>query len=333
MAFIAVDGDNIGVLVGQSVLKDDVKTLKATSSKINAGQAEIVDFIKRYGGEEISGGGDEFVFQIPDAMVQKLEELRQQYKRIVGATLSVGVGGSLSEAGKALAYTKVTGKDKVTPYSDHVEQTLVGIHKDPQGEAQQKEDKAYLGVLGEPEAHAQEAKELEQSDLADDSLIPNKEPAEGQPEDKEGKLKGLLMDELNSPQDGKDDKEFSDEPAGEDKPMPYSEDGQDQQEEPKSHLDEAQVEALKQNIAHALSAMKENKQFLDTLQQQNPGLYYSIVLMIRAMIEMASMIGIKDGDKAPEAAQPDQGQAQQQQQQQPANPDGSPMVVNDMGKQ
>ena len=324
MAYIAVDGDSIGVLVGQSVLRDDVETLRSTSKRINAGQAEILDFINRYGGQEISGGGDEFVFQLPDPMVQKLEELRQQYKRIVGATLSVGVGASLSEAGKALAYTKVTGKDKITPYSDHVEQTLIGIHKDPQGEAQQKEDKAYLGVLGEPEAHAQEAKELEQSDLADGSLVPNKEP-QAQPEDKEGKLKGLLMQELNGgeqPEDGQEDKEYSDKPDVEEQTMPYSEDGK-QDEEPNSHLDDAQVEALKQNIAHALSAMKENKQFLDTLQQQNPGLYYSIVLMIRAMIEMASLIGIKDEDKAPTEESQDQGApvdsaiAQQQAQVQP----------------
>lgn len=309
MAYIAVDGDSIGVEVGRSVLRDDVEALKATSKRINAGQSEILDFIKRYGGEEISGGGDEFVFQLPDPMVQKLEELRQQYKRIVGATLSVGVGSSLSEAGKALAYTKVTGKDKITPYSDHVEQTLVGIHKDPQGDEQNKENDAYLGVLGEQEAHAQDAKELEQGDLSDGSLIPNKEQA--QPEDKEGKLKGLLMQELNDGQkDEQEDKEYSDKPDVEEQAMPYSEDGK-QDEESNSHLDDAQIEALKQNIAHALSAMKENKQFLDTLQQQNPGLYYSIVLMIRAMIEMASLIGMKDEEEAPQQDQ--EGQAPQNQ--------------------
>lgn len=303
MLYVAVDGDSIGAKVGQAVLKDDVAGLKEISKRINAGQAAILDFITRYQGEEISGGGDEYVFSLPDGMDSKLEELRQEYQKIVGATLSIGTGEVLSEAGKALAYTKVTGKNKVTKFNDDVEKHLIEVHKDPQEGEESKTDKAYLGALDE-QPHQKGAEELSQDDLANGSLIPQKDSKE--PEDKEGQLKQVLMNELNS-----DDKDYQDGQSVDNKGPSY----QEEEKEQKDPQEDAQVEALKQNIAHALSAMQENKQVLDEMKGSNQALYYSIVLMIRAMIEMSSLLGIKEDSE-------EQGQTGQAQQ--PQSPQGQP---------
>lgn len=301
MLYVAVDGDSVGVLVGQSVLKDDVQGLKDISKRINTGQSVILEFITRYNGEEISGGGDEYVFGLPDGMDSKLEELRQEYKKAVGATLSIGTGEALSEAGKALAYTKVTGKNKVTKFNDDIEKHLIEVHKDPKEGEESKEDKAYLGALDE-QPHQQDAEELQPSDLANDRLIPQKGQSPQKPEDKESNIKNVLMNELNS-----DDKDYSDSKEVENSGPTYQEDEKEQ----KDPQDDARIEALKQNIAHALSAMKESKPVLDSLKEQNQSLYYSIVLMIRAMIEMASIVGIKEDDEG-QTEQPEQGSSQGQ---------------------
>jgi hypothetical protein len=309
MIYIAVDGDDIGAKVGQSVLQDDVSGLKEISRRINAGQALILDFITRYGGEEISGGGDEYVFGLPEGMDSKLEELRQMYKKTVGATLSVGVGASLSEAGKSLAYTKVTGKDKVTKFNDDVESHLIQVHESPAEGEEAKEDKAYLGAL-DKQPYEQGAEELSPDDLSNGSLIPKKPASQEQDQgSKEDRLRQILMGELNS----EDEKEYSDSKEIENSGPSYQEEEKEQKDPEK----DAQVEALKQNIAHALKAMQENKPVLDSMKEQNQSLYYSIVLMIRAMIEMASILGIKEDDEdSGQTQQPQQPQAQGQEQQQ-----------------
>ena len=109
--FIAADGDSIGQKVGQSVLMDDIENLKEVSHSINAGQNMLMDWVESKGGEVISAGGDELVAGFDHPVEdEELEQIRQKYEAIVGATLTVGTGTRPSEAGKALLFGKVNGK-------------------------------------------------------------------------------------------------------------------------------------------------------------------------------------------------------------------------------
>lgn len=61
--------------------------------------------------------------------------------------------------------------------------------------------------------------------------------------------------------------------------------------------EDAQAEQVKQMIGQALSGFKNNKQILERAQAQAPELYSSCIAMLRAMIEMAKMLGLSDGSE------------------------------------
>jgi hypothetical protein len=77
--------------------------------------------------------------------------------------------------------------------------------------------------------------------------------------------------------------------------------------------DDAQAEQVKQMIGQALSGFKNNKQILERAQAQAPELYSSCIAMLRAMIEMAKMLGLSDGtEQLPNEQQGAQGQPGEQ---------------------
>lgn len=148
--FIAVDGDAIGAKVGQAVLHDDIAALEEVSHAINAGQNLLIDFVEQRGGKVISAGGDELVAGFDqEVSADELEQIRQQYANIVGATLTVGTGSLPSEAGKALIFGKLNGKDQIAPFSPEVEARLYEAHANPQNEEESKQNEHYLDSLDE----------------------------------------------------------------------------------------------------------------------------------------------------------------------------------------
>lgn len=146
--FVAADGDSIGQKVGQAVLMDDLDGLKEISHSINAGQNMIIDWVESKGGDVISAGGDEIVAAFDEQISDgELESIRQKYGAIVGATLTMGVGSLPSEAGKALLFGKVNGKDQIAHFSPEVEEKLYQVHENPQTDEEMKQDEHYLGAL------------------------------------------------------------------------------------------------------------------------------------------------------------------------------------------
>lgn len=149
--FVAFDGDNIGAKVGQSVLMDDLQSLHDISNKIeNAGKA-VAQWVAANGGQMISMGGDEGTFFIDPSKEGQLEEMRQIYQQTSGGTVTVGVGYSLSQAGKSLIAGKLMGKDILVRYDQQVEHVLEDAHSQAQSgqgsiEAQ-KQDEHYLSHM------------------------------------------------------------------------------------------------------------------------------------------------------------------------------------------
>ena len=120
--FVSADGDSIGNKVARASLSDDVDALHDISSKIKAGNDLMEDFAVKHAGQVISSGGDEANFRIPLDAVEELESLRTDYSYVVGATLSMGVGQSISQANKALMVAKLNGKDQILQYTPEVDQ-------------------------------------------------------------------------------------------------------------------------------------------------------------------------------------------------------------------
>ena len=99
-------------------------------------------------------------------------------------------------------------------------------------------------------------------------------------------------------------------------------------EQPTSQLDEE----LRQDIASALMAFKENKDMLEQAREQNPKLYQATITMLRSMIEMAKKLG-----QNPEQDMQDQDNEQQLNNEFPAADDqedevpGAPPSKPDVG--
>jgi hypothetical protein len=124
MTIMAYDGDDAGKLVGRAILADDEKALSEASARITHGHQIVEQWVQSHGGGVISGGGDEGTFQVPSEAVADIETLRKDYEFATQLTMTVGVGKSLSEAGKALMVGKFRGKNQVVHYDPSIEQEL-----------------------------------------------------------------------------------------------------------------------------------------------------------------------------------------------------------------
>lgn len=144
----AFDGDEIGKRHAKAILSDDLNQVRDISERITEGNNYIRDFVEQNGGTWVSGGGDEGSFEAPPEFVELLEQLRKDYQYMVQATLSIGYGQTISQAGKALLVAKERGKDQVVQYDDSVEQEVQNIEEFAPSDEEQEKEK-IKGVLGQ----------------------------------------------------------------------------------------------------------------------------------------------------------------------------------------
>jgi hypothetical protein len=124
MAYVSFDGDSIGNRVAQFEENDDEEGLSQVSDAINAGQDLFKQWAQRFGGKVIEQGGDEGLAKVPAAALEDLENFRQQYAQLVGATVTCGVGSSLSQSTRARELGKLRGKDQTVEWFDGLDQEL-----------------------------------------------------------------------------------------------------------------------------------------------------------------------------------------------------------------
>ncbi len=150
---LAYDGDNAGKLVGRAILADDPVQLSEVSQRINLGHEIVQRWVQEHGGAVISGGGDEGTFQIPEIALQNIEELRSDYQFATNLTMTVGVGSTLSEAGKSLIVGKFRGKNQVVQYGPDVDaeiaQSAANVEQGNASFEEQKLGQAYLKPEGD----------------------------------------------------------------------------------------------------------------------------------------------------------------------------------------
>jgi hypothetical protein len=145
--YVSLDGDNIGNAVARAEEVDDEKTLQEMSAKINAGQDIFRQWAQQNGGQIIEAGGDEGLAKVPSQAVERIEDLRNQYLAIVGATCSVGVGKKISESTKARMLAKLKGKNRTEIYTEDTPKELQ-LRMD----AEDSEAKKIRSAMNEPGA-------------------------------------------------------------------------------------------------------------------------------------------------------------------------------------
>lgn len=174
----AFDGDEIGKRHAKAILSDNLDKVREVSDHITEGNDYIRQFVESNGGQWVSGGGDEGAFTAPAEFVDLLEQLRKDYEYLVQATLSIGYGETISQAGKALLVAKEHGKDQVVQYDQSMEQELAhiqGEHTDEESE----EKKKIKAVLASDESKDEQFEETETEEQTAGSANQDSDEDEG----------------------------------------------------------------------------------------------------------------------------------------------------------
>jgi len=336
--YLAGDGDSIGARVGQAMLHDDVEGLHDVSNKINQGQQAFQQWLEGSGGEMISSGGDEFVARVPaSADLSNLEEFRSQYNQMVGATVTIGTGHSMSQAGKALIWGKLNGKNQVAPYSEDMEQFLQGIQgqgdQDPNSEAGKQSDHYLNSVYGQQDqaaapqdgAPAPEGQEDESLQAPAEGEEPMGDEAMGAPPADIDPDAAAAVDEEGEvpPVEGEPDmqdplaqkKMMKDAPPAPGAPAPGMEaDPEMDADDSASPIEGTMGDAmqggdgsyLKQQMMQVLEGFKKDKEFIEALQGSQPEAYHETIALLHQMIKTAKILNALKGDAGADQGAPDQ---------------------------
>lgn len=252
--FVAYDGDGIGVQVERAALRDDVEGLAQISEGIRRANVIMTSFAVEHGGRIISSGGDEGNILVPVSVLGELPKLREMYRMAAGATVTVGVGHKLSEAGKAMLAGKIRGKDRVVLYEPSIEKELAEITKPSESE---KIAEAYLKGEADPEGGKTLKRRIH-----------------------EAIRQGARWDDYPVEKD-------AEEPMGEPDQEPMDPEPQ-APEAFGEHIPEGgDKEELQGIVAGALQMMNQNAEALEALAQQAPEVYQAIVATVETMIELA----------------------------------------------
>ena len=121
--FISFNGDNVGDSLGNAIASDDHNQVSKLSSTLNQAKENIVNWVSSVNGNVISSSGDEVLCQIPTESLDLsvLEGIRSQYAKDSNHTLSIGIGDSISEAAKAMIYTKLNDKNQIIEYEPAID--------------------------------------------------------------------------------------------------------------------------------------------------------------------------------------------------------------------
>lgn len=155
--FVCWDGDKIGRRVGRAVLANDVGEVRRVNQAINAGNGLWEAFAVNHGGSVIEMGGDEGRIVVDASWLAEMPAIAKQYSNVVGATVSVGVGMSMSDAARALVIAKLRGGDLILVWDPHVMAKEYQDVVDAPKTEQQKLTDEYLAKADTPKGPEQKS--------------------------------------------------------------------------------------------------------------------------------------------------------------------------------
>lgn len=148
--YVTMDGDGIGNQVARAQYTDDEIKVKEISRKIDGGMHLFTTWATMYGGIVIEAGGDEGQVKVSGAALDHIEEFRANYKKLVGATVTVGIGKTISQSIQARELGKLRGKNQVVYWDENTEKELT-LRMEQKGESDAAQKLKDSGVLGEPD--------------------------------------------------------------------------------------------------------------------------------------------------------------------------------------
>lgn len=150
--YVAVNGDDIGSRVMKFNLKNDIVSAQDLSQKINDTSQMIIYILSTKPEnkfELLLCGGADLSFMYSSNRLNDLENIRKAYKEITGATLTIGVGNSLSKAIKSLSYGKLTGKNRLVIWEPNVDAQLNALEKKTLNDKVLLNRKVYISLDGD----------------------------------------------------------------------------------------------------------------------------------------------------------------------------------------
>lgn len=142
------DGDDAGRMIGRAILSNQLGALHEASDRIKLGNEIVEKWSNDHGGVTISNGGDQGAFEVPHEALESLDQLMRDYHFATQLTMSMGVGKTLSESGKALLAAKFRGKNQIVYYDFSVENDLEKVKNNlthgTASEEEKKQGEAYL---------------------------------------------------------------------------------------------------------------------------------------------------------------------------------------------
>jgi hypothetical protein len=151
--YVTMDGDGIGNQVARAQFTNDEQKVKEVSARIDNGKNLFVQWAIQYGGSVIEAGGDEGQVRVPSPALEHIEEFRAGYKKQVGATVTVGVGRTISESIQARELGKLRGKNQVVYFDENTEKEI-NLRLQDKGEESAAKKLSESGVLDKSEKPA-----------------------------------------------------------------------------------------------------------------------------------------------------------------------------------
>ena len=109
-----VDVDQVGDRLELYLLGEDVEGARMFQDQIQDSMRWLRHALEQIGCELLYSGCDDVLFQIQAGGYQHsaVEQLREQFSRRTGCTLSYGFGGTISEALRNLRVAKLSGRNR-----------------------------------------------------------------------------------------------------------------------------------------------------------------------------------------------------------------------------
>lgn len=281
---ISWDGDSIGQQVGRATLADDIEAVRRIDQAINRGNDVFKGWALSHGGSVVEAGGDEGRIEVPASALTELPRIREAYRTAVDATVSVGIGKTLSQSAKALLAAKLRGKDRVVVFNSDVEQEVASIQNKPEG---QKLYEEYLSKAAEPRTEGSAQSTPRGGVSAPQKQHPRLQTAEHS--------QGEVARQQATP-------------PTEPPKSPYVDAfhkfaaAQDQSDRAASIRQSEDFQKLKESVAGALTGLRQQLPVLAQLKSAYPDTYKAVVELVQSVVTLARGLQTSDSELAKKEA-------------------------------
>lgn len=245
-----------------AVTADRAEELRVIKQKLDIANKIWDGWLLRCHGKAIAINGSDFTFQVPADELSSLPALLEQYSDFIGGRVNVGVGIELSEADKARQAAERMGQD-IRLYDDTVLEDL--------------EDEKNLKKAGEEKAASAGAPDYVPAAALSGAPVPEQgssgpeSPQMSPPDDAQVAPMDVDMahQEIHR---AADQQQTTDAFA--------AHDGAQQDARSEHH------KSLKAQVAASLAVLKSKAEILESIKEQDPELYQSLVGIVKSMVEL-----------------------------------------------